>query len=715
VFERLAVLAQRRRWLVVALTFVFVAISGAVGGQVSTLLTSGAKSFEDSSYESVQARQILEQAAGVSPEVGLVALIDTRAPVGSAEARAKVNNVVAIIRDDPAVGRVFTYYNTRQRSFVSNDGGSTYAAVAYKPISDDEAQDAAKRMRDRFEDDPDVQLGGASIASIELDHQSTSDLARAEGIAIPLLLILSFLVFRGVVAALLPVIAGVVAILGSFLALRIAASFTSLSIFALNLITGLGLGLAIDYSLFVVSRYREALLRHGPGLDAMREVLTTAGRTVVFSALTVAAAMASLMVFPQQFLYSMGLGGVFVALIAAVAGIVVLPAILALVGNRVNALSPKRWRRGLEQTASGEARGFWYRLSYGVMRRAPLVAASTAALLIALGIPFFGVKFIGVDASILPSSASARQVDDILTTEFPPNRTTPTYLAIRAPSSEGGDLFAYTGALRQLPGVADVIGPIPVDSGTWRIDVVSEHNALTGESQDIVRDIRELPPFDIHVGGQTAGFIDLEHSLGSRLPIALALLCATTLILLFLMTGSVVLPIKTFIMNLLTLSATFGILVFIFQDGRLEGLLGYTSQGALNATQPILIAAVGFALSTDYAVFLLTRIKEARSSGLPNEEAVAVGLQRTGRIVTAAALLFCVAIGAFATSKIILLKEIGVGMALAVIIDATIVRALLVPSLMRMLGDWNWWAPPTLRRIYERFGMREASASPPTV
>ncbi len=473
--------------------------------------------------------------------------------------------------------------------------------------------------------------------------------------------------------------------------------------------TGLGLGLAIDYSLFMVSRYREELARVGPGAEAIRRTLATAGRTVLFSSLTVAAALGSLLVFPQRFLYSMGIGGMMVALIAGAVALLVLPALLALLGPRVNALAPQRLQRAAETEARPAQAGPWYRLSGAVMRRPGTIAAGAALFLIALGIPFTGINFTSVDASVLPQSASARLVDDALKRDFDVRRTTPITIAAHTPL--GPALERYLDDVRAVPGVLAVSSRSTAEDLTV-IDAIPRARALTDESQQALREIRGLdPPFEALSRGATASFVDLKQSLGDHLPAALALLMATTLAVLFLMTGSVVLPIKALLMNLLTMSAAFGVLVLIFQDGRLEGLLDYTSQGALEATQPIFLFAVAFGLSTDYAVFLLARIKEARDSGLENREAVAVGLERTGRIVTAAAVLFCVAVGAFAMSEIVFIKQLGVGTALAVLIDATIVRALLVPSLMQLLGERNWWAPRPLRRLHERIRLREGRAA----
>jgi len=443
-------------------------------------------------------------------------------------------------------------------------------------------------------------------------------------------------------------------------------------------------------------------------MEAMRRTMNTAGRTVLFSSLTVAAALASLMVFPQRFLYSMGLGGTLVALLAATIALTVLPAVLALLGHRVNAWAPKFLQRRAERDATVTESGFWYRLSHFIMRRPIGVATATAALLIVLGIPFYSLKFTSVDAQVLPESASARQVDNVMRAQFPPFRDTPNLLLVENATPQA--LATIQREVSQVEGIGEVQPPQRLGNGDAVIQAYSKQSYIDDTSRNAVKTIRDLPVPEgsqLLVGGAAAGFVDLQSSLISHGPIALAIVIVATLIVLFLMTGSVILPVKQLVMNALNLSAVFGILVFVFQDGRLEGLLDYRGQGALEQTMPILLFAVVFGLSTDYGVFLLSRIKEAHDSGIRSSEAVAVGLERTGRIVTAAALLFAIAIGAFATSQIIFIKENGIGTALAVLIDASLIRALLVPSLMELLGDWNWWAPRPLRRLHARFGLSE--------
>jgi RND superfamily putative drug exporter len=702
-FAALARLAHRRARMIVVLAVLAAVGAGALGAGVAEKLDPyGA---DDPATESFKATERLEE-AGVNPNVDVIALVAPGDPVDSPAGRTEVERIQSEIESAPDVSRV-SGPDEAGETVVSRDGTSTYLTVSFDPTVD--AEDAAEALDERLAAEPSVTLGGRAIADPQVNEQVSEDLARAEMLAFPILFLLSFLFFRTLVAALLPLLVGGLSIVLTFLGLSAASELGSVSVFALNLVTGLGLGLAIDYSLFIVSRYREELARSGPGAVALRATLASAGRTVLFSSLTVAAALASLLVFPQRFLYSMGLGGVMVALIAAFVALVVLPSVLALLGERVNSLAPRRLQRAAARDARPAESGFWYRLSRTVMRRPARIALASAATLVALGVPFLGIEFTSVDASVLPPSASARQVDDALRSEFPRAQTEPIYVAAGAPSSR--QVADYAAELQELPGVAKVSAPQPVGEDLSLVNVYPEPRSLTAASEEVVDDVRSLEaPFPAAAGGRTAEFVDLKASLLDHIPLALAIIVGTTLVVMFLMTGSLVLPLKALVMNVLTLSAAFGVLVLIFQDGRLEGLLDYTSQGALEATQPLVLFAVAFGLSTDYGVFLLSRIQEARERGASDSEAVAIGLERTGRIVTAAALLFCVAIGAFATSSIIFIKQVGVGTALAVLIDATIVRALLVPSLMELLGRWNWWAPGPLRRLHARFGVREREA-----
>ncbi|MEA2421816.1 MAG: putative drug exporter of the superfamily [Thermoleophilaceae bacterium] len=677
---------------VVVAAVLLAVLAGAFGAGVASHL--GPYGADDPATESVRTSNALEKATGLATTDSIVLLV-------RGNDRAQLERTARALGRDPAIGQV---------SPPTLAPGKSAAYIVGRFKRGATQKDAVNRIQRTLGSRPGVTVGGGAAANVAVNQIVQDDLSRAELLAFPLLFLLSFWFFRSLVASALPLLVGGLSIVFTFVGLRIASEGISLSVFALNLVTGLGLGLAIDYSLFMVSRYREEIAEHGAGLTALTRTVATAGRTVLFSSLTVAAALASLLIFPQKFLYSMGVGGAMVALLAAAVALVVLPAVLALLGERVNALSPARLRRAADAEARHEARGWWYRLSRFVMRRPARVAVLSSAFLIALGLPFLGVKFTSVDATVLPKDSPARVVDSALKAEFPRGRTTPVVVAAHTRSAAAAGQLAQR--LRTVGGVAAVAPPRPAGPSTFRIDAFTPASDLSEASQSVVRRIRALDaPFPVGVAGRTAAFVDQKSSLAGHMPIALAWLAITTFAVLFLFTGSVILPLKALLMNALTISAAFGLLVLVFQHGRLEGLLGYTSQGALESSQPVVLFAVAFGLSTDYGVFLLSRIKEARDSGIPDREAVAVGLERTGRIVTAAALLFCVAIGAFATSRIIFIKEVGLGTAVAVLIDATVVRALLVPSLMELLGRWNWWAPRPLRRLHARFGADDGVAN----
>jgi uncharacterized membrane protein YdfJ with MMPL/SSD domain len=669
VLDRLARLLDRRRRVVLVASVVVVFAAGAFGGPVVGLLETG-DDFQDPASESVRARDAIAAATGRSAAPAALVLVRLGAPAGTERASRKLERVVGLVRD-PAVAEIRALRGTEPPRLLSEDRRSTYVVVSFKTSADAEA--AAAALQERLAGEPGVTVGGGVVAFEQVGEQVESDLQRAELLAAPILLLVSLLVFRSLVAALLPLAVGMTTILITFSLLRLVNAVEPMSTFAINLITGLGLGLAIDYSLFMVSRFREELATGSERSQALRATVRTAGRTVLFSAVTVAAALAAMIVFPLRFLYSMGVGGVLVALTAAFVSLTLLPALLAALGPRVNALGLRRWQVATRRDAAHVREGPWYRLSRAVMRRPAPVAGAAAVALIVLGLPFLRIEFTGVDASVLPQERSARVVDDVLRADFPPGPTTPVLVAVRAGASERAAVREYAERLQDLPGAASVSPPQRA-RGLWRIDVVPRGAELSEGAKQLVRDVRATEaPFAVQVGGGTAGFLDQQSAIGGSLPLALAILATTTLVILFAMTGSVVLPVKALVMNLLTLSAAFG-------------------------------------LSTDYGVFLLTRIKEARDAGAGERESVAVGLERTGRIVTYAALLFCIAIGAFATSQIVFIKEVGVGTALAVLIDAFLVRALLVPSLMALLGRWNWWAPRPLARLHARFGLREAPA-----
>lgn len=708
-FDAFARLADGRARRVGLIAIVFFVVAAAIGGSVSEHM--GPYGAEDERSESIKADHALEAAGYRGSDLTvLVTGLDVKQSPGD---RTRVADLRREVKSMPGVASTVGPDSlTRPSPYLAADGESAFFDVTFESTDDDANQETASEIAEHLADQSDVTVGGVALANEQVNEQVEKDLQRAELMVFPLLFLLSLLFFRSLVAAILPLMVGAIAIVGTFLALRIATEVGSVSVFALNLTTGLGLGLAIDYSLFIVSRYREEIAQSGPGFAAMRRTMNTAGRTVLFSSLTVAASMAALLIFPQRFLYSMGLGGLLVSLLSATVALTVLPAVLTMLGPRVNSLSPRFLQRRQQDEAVSGQTGFWYRLSRFVMRRPGPIAAVTAMALILLALPAFGMKFSPVDAKILPPGTSSRVVQEAQENDFPSAGEENIRVAVR------GDQRAAETQRDRLAKIGDITAVTPPERLADRLYLIQARSSdgyMTGPTKRAVDEIRDLPAppgAEVQVSGGTALFLDFQQSLLDHLPWALLIIVVATLVILFLFTGSVVLPVKSLLMNVLNLGAVFGLITLIFQDGNLSGPLDFETPGGIDQSTPILILAITFGLSTDYAVFLLSRIKEARDSGIPDSEAVAVGLERTGRIVTAAALLFAIAVGAFAAGEIVFVKELGVGTALAVLIDATIIRALLVPSLMELLGSRNWWAPKPLRRLHDRWGITESGPDP---
>jgi len=552
-------------------------------------------------------------------------------------------------------------------------------------------EDKAAAQVARSMDGPGVIVGGDALVSHEFHQKIKDDLHRAELIAIPLLLLLGFIVFRSVVSALLPVVVGGFAAVCALALIRFATGFFPISIFALNIVVGLALGLGVDYSLLMVSRFREELSNGQTSLEAAIRTLRSAGRTVAFSSAVIAFSFASLLVFPIPFVRSIAFGGILMALIAGAGTLILLPPLFALLGRRVNALAPKSWQRKGEGSASGRSKGGWYRLARFVMRKPLAVALCSALLLIVLGLPSLSMRFTGFNVDSLPASADARIFTEEVRKEFPHPAIGEIEVAIHGPFKVANPIVAKVEALAKKTKMATVFpNGVEHSARLWQINLNPTHPTYSPETTQFVERLRGLNGH-VTVAGETASYIDTSSTLKHYLPQALAILIVGTLLLLTLATKSLVLPIKALIMNLLSLGAAFGLLTLIFQDGRLEGFLDYDSQHALVLVLPVVLASGAFGLLTDYGLFLLMRIKEARDSGMPNREAIALGLERTGRTVTAAATMFAIAVGSFATSGIVLIKEGALGIACAVLLDAFVVRPLLVPSLMALLGEWNWW------------------------
>jgi putative drug exporter of the RND superfamily len=566
-----------------------------------------------------------------------------------------------------------------------------------------------------------------------VSDQVERDLARAEGIAVPITLVLLVVVFSSAVAGALPLAVGGLAIVGTLLVLRLLAALTDVSVYALNLTTALGLGLAIDYSMFMVSRYREELRGGLEPAEALVATMRTAGRTVLFSAATVAVALLALLVFPLYFLRSFGYAGIAVVALAALGAVVVLPALLAVLGRRIDSL---RLPLGRRRPPAEVGTGAWHRIAMAVMRRPLPIALAVVAILLVLGAPFLGVRFGLPDDRVLPASATSRQVADAIRSDFTARDADALQVVATDsgdPTRRTGEIAAYATALSRLDGVARVDaltgtyaaghqvapaaataeGPGQAATGaagqdaTW-LRVVPTVEAYSGAGERLVEQVRALPaPFAVEVGGHSAQLVDTKAAIGDRLPLAVAIIAVATLVLLFLMTGSVVIPVKALILNLLSLSAVYGAMVFVFQEGHLSGLLGFTPTGTIDTSMPVLLSCIAFGLSMDYEVFLLSRIKEEHDRSGDTVSSVAIGLERSGRIVTTLAALLAIVFAAFATSQVTFLKLFGIGAALAIVVDATLIRALLVPAFMRLAGRANWWAPRPLRLLHDRVGLRE--------
>jgi RND superfamily putative drug exporter len=719
-FEALGrVMYRRRRW-VVALTLAFVVFAGVWGTGVFGQLTGGG--FEDPDAESSRAGEVAAEALGREGSDVIVLYRSAELTVDDPAFEDAVTGSLAALPED-VVERSTTFWATQAPQLVSEDRRATYAVLTLAGDVD-EREAGLEAVEDRLDvEGLDVSVGGGIAINRDINELVSSDIVRAELISMPVLAVLLVVILGSLAAASLPLAIGAVAILGAFTALRGFAAVTDVSIFAVNVVTIIGLGLAIDYGLFVVSRFREEIrTRAGQGdagiEEALARTMATAGRTVAVSGITVAISLAGLLIFPQVFLRSMGFGGMAAVLIAMLAALTLLPALLAMLGPKVDALSVRPWLRRVFRRPPArpvaDGHGAWARIAHAVMRRPLLITVAVAGLLVVLALPFLRVEFGGVDERVLPEGTESREVSEALQADFPPASSGPissiVTLADPVDSPEGGAaLQSYVDAVAAVPGVegATVTGAA---GDTARVAVAFGGDPIGEEARALVGEVREVPVPDggeALVGGQAAALEDLLQSLGALLPWMGLFVVATSFVVLFLAFGSVVLPVKAVIMNVLSLGASFGALVWIFQDGNLSGVLDFTPTGFVEATQPILILAIVFGLSMDYEVFLMSRIREQYDLTGDNTTAVATGLQRTGGIITSAALLLLVVIGAFSLSGITFIKMIGVAMLIAIVIDATIVRVLLVPATMRLLGRANWWAPGPLGRVYARYGIRE--------
>jgi uncharacterized membrane protein YdfJ with MMPL/SSD domain len=716
-FESWGRTAYRRRRLILVIALL-VAVLGAVWGTTIFARVQTAGGFDapnsQSQHEAALATKAFGRDAG-----DVVVLYSSKTLATAAPAfRSAVTSTLGALPHSK-VESYATYWSTRSAKFVSATGHQTYAVLEMAGSSDTARQASYDAIKPQLSASGlRTQVGGVIPANETIDTQTTASITRAEGLSFPILLILLLVIFGSLTAACLPLAIGALGILGSFTALRMLTIVTGVSVFSLNITTILGLGLGIDYGLFLVTRFREELRQQGSVEDAVARTVATAGRTVLVSGVTVAIVLASLMLFPETILRSIGYGGVATVVVDMIAALTVLPALLAVLGPKANSL---RIRRSVAHPPAAENSGGWYRLAHSVMRRPLLYAIPIVVLLLGLGSPFLKVVWGGVDATALPASAAPRVVTEALNHDFPGNPTAPieAIVAFRGPVTASPARYAalasYASRLQHVPGVtaAQVTG---IRGDIARIDLSYAPGPYTPQARAIAGHIRGVaapPGATAQVGGETAALADELSSIGQTLPwMALAVVLAT-FVLLFLAFGSLVLPVEAIVANILSLSAMYGVVTWIFQDGHLSGLLGFTPNGTISPTIPVLMFAIMFGLSMDYEVFLLSRIRERYVATGDNTAAIASGLQRTGGVITSAALLLVIVIGLFSLSSITFIKLLGVGMIVALVLDATLVRMLLVPATMRLLGDANWWAPAPLRRLYARYGIREDDGPAP--
>ena len=709
-------IVYRRRRLVLVMALLFVVFAGVWGtGVFSKLQTAGG--FNAPGSQSEQANSLATKAFGRDAGDIVVLYSSRTLMVASPAFRSAVTGALAALPRS-RVESYATYWSAGSPQFVSASGRATYAVLELAGADDTARQGNYDAVKGHLgAPGLQAQAGGSFPTNEAISKQVTSNIGKAEGVSMPVLLILMTVIFGSLAAAALPLAVGAAGILGSFTALRLLTMVTGVSVFSLNITTILGLGLGIDYGLFLVSRFREELHRQGTVQDAVARTLATAGRTVLVSGVTVAIVLSSLMMFPETILRSLGYGGVATVLVDMLAALTVLPALLAVLGPKVNALPV---RRSVRRAPAADG-GRWYRLAHSVMRRPVLYAVPIVVLLLALGSPFLKVVWGGTDATVLAAGATPRVVTEALNRDFPGNPAAPIEAIISFPGPVTGSaartsaLAGYLTRLGHVPGVttARLTG---VRGDIARADMSYAPGPYSPQARAIAGQVRNLTPpagATVYTGGQTAELADTLSSLGRTLPWMALLVTLATFVLLFLAFGSVVLPIESIIMNILSLSAMYGAVTWIFQEGHLSGLLRFTPNGTINPTIPILVFAIMFGLSMDYQVFLLSRIRERYDATGDNTAAVASGLQRTGGVITSAALLLIIVIGAFSASSITFIKLMGVAMIVALVVDATLVRVLLVPATMRLLGNANWWAPAPLRRLYNRYGMHEDDGPAP--
>ena len=694
-FEKLGRFLVRRRKAVLAGFIVATIAAGVVGSLVFARLEGGG--YSDPNSDSYKAANYLTDTFKVK-DPAIIFIIDAGKSVADPAVAAEVAPIEAELRNRPGVESTLSYWSAGgAKQLVSSDGNAAYLFIYGTEADLTSLDKLASELQKKYDGEVGnlrIYVGGFSTFNNAINERISSDLKFAEAISIPLTFLFLLFVFGGLIASAMPVVVAISAILGAFVILYLISLATGVSIFALNLITGLGMGLGIDYSLLMVNRFREELKSGKSVEESVTQTVKTAGRTVFFSGITVMISLASLMFFPQMFLKSFGYGGVAVVAIAIVGALIPLPAILALLGTKIDKFVVRK------SAITPKEDGRWAHTARYVMKRPVAVVVLSLLILGTLASPIKDIVFSQVDTRVLPASDKAAIAAKVGQDKFPGEQANPVEIVIPNGTTKMIEINSFVSDLANVPGIINIGAPETVGTDV-RIAAIHSMGARSPEAENMIIKIRELKvPEGTLVGGVAADYADSQIGIAKTLPLALGWIAIGTLILLFMFTGSIILPIKAVILNLLSLSATLGAMTWIFIGGNMNWLVGsFTNTGSIDTSIVILIAVVAFGLSMDYEVFLLSRIKEEHDAGHSNIESVALGLQKSARIITAAAVILSVVFAIFMTSGVTSIKAMGFGVAFAILLDATLVRALLVPALMRLFGERNWWAPKALKRF----------------
>ncbi|MDT0320053.1 MMPL family transporter [Streptomyces millisiae] len=725
--SRLGGLATRRRRAVLVVGAILFAIAAAIGAGAQSALSLSR--FEAPGSESDRAEDVLREEFGDGSPNFLLLVTAKEGTVDDAAVADAGRALTEELAEEPLVTTVGSYWTRGNTPTLASEDRTQALVVAWLAGDATEVREELADVSPEFTRDEaliTVQPGGQDEIFRQVSDESRQDFLRAEAVIIPVVLVLLVWAYRRWSAAGLTLGVGLFSVLATLAILRGVTAFVEVSTFAANLALVLGLGLGIDYSLFVIARFREESAAGRDKLAAAARTVETAGRTVLFSGITVAASLAALFAFPFPFLQSFAYGGIAVVLTAAFGAVVLLPAALAAVGHRV--LRPRP-----PATTTDVTQGRWYRSTLRVMRRPLLYGLPVLVVLLALGAPFLGAQFGLPDERVLPADAASRVTQEQIRENFPTEVTDGLQIvATGVDQPTGAATDEYAALLSEQPGVFQVdaptgsyvdgtrVGENPAEPGRFatddavRLTVVADRPALEGDMTELVADIRAVDaPYDVLVGGFPAAMTDFREALLDRLPLVVAIILVVTFVIIFLMTGSVLIPAKATVANVLSLTVMFGSLVWVFQDGNLSGLLDFTPAGRMEPSIPILMFCIAYGLSMDYEVFIMARVKEEYDRTGDNTAAVAAGIQRSAPLITAAAGILALTFAAYVTGSVVFLKQLGVGMALAVLVDALLIRTVLVPAAMRLAGDANWWAPGPLRRLHERFGLREAGPAEP--